>query len=570
MNHTTLRTLANQGGLRIALAVLLIMVGLAPIGAPILSDSAWRSEPAPAVVASPAPAAQAMHYRMETDEQPLTHIERSTDGGRTWQPVAGVPGEILELSPVRGNESTLYARTASYVWVSRDGAATWEQAGALPSRPMSIAVTSADGGAIFAGTESAGLFVSRDAGATWQPVEDAALTLAGAAPVAVTALNVHPDDDSIVYAATAVWVGTSSARLTPVGAYMSVDGGRSFLQVAELPLSGGPATAIRPVDGRPAAVQVTTGADAMELGLGLTPELLAGLESSDAVRRASTVRAVGLLRDSTAAPLLLGLLDDGDGLVGLRVAEALGGLGDPTIAPDLVAALASNQAAVRERAAHALGLMKHEAAVSDLAVLLRSDEPGVARRAAEALANIGTEDALAALTVPLADAEMTPARHAAMIGLELAGTDAAGTLTDALDASSAVVRANAAEMLGWIKAPGTEAALASAMRDGEPAVRVQAAWALGEIATPAARDILVEASISPVTDAATQRVAAEAVERSAGATAVEESAGTYGRDLLSQLSRVPATSWTFSLLALALAIALLLMKPARTAPVRHP
>jgi len=505
MKRSMIRTLANHGGLRIALAVLLIMVGLAPIGAPILSDSAWRSEPVPAATVDPAPAAQSMLYRMETDEQPLTHIERSTDGGRTWQPVAGVPGTILELVAVPGSESTVYARTASYVWMSRDGASTWEQAGALPSRPMSMAVTGA-GGAIFAGTESAGLFVSRDAGATWQPVEDAALTLAGAAPVAVTALAVHPNDDSIVYAATAVWVGTSSARLTPVGAYMSLDGGRSFLQVAELPLSGGPATAIRPVDGRPAAVQVTTGAGATELELRL--------------------------------------------------------------APDLVAALASDQAVERERAAHALGVMKYEPAVSELSVLLRSGEPGVARTAAEALANIGTDAAHAALVASLSDAEMTPARHAAMIGLELAGADAAGTLTAALDAQSPVVRANAAEMLGWIKAPGAEAALASAMADPEPAVRVQAAWALGEIATPAARDILVEASLNPVTDAATQRVAAEAVQRSAAPIAGEESTRTSGRDLLSQLSRVPASSWTFSLLALALAIALLVMRPARPATLR--
>ena len=42
MKPNWLRTLATRPALRISLAVLLILIGLAPIGQPILSDSSWR------------------------------------------------------------------------------------------------------------------------------------------------------------------------------------------------------------------------------------------------------------------------------------------------------------------------------------------------------------------------------------------------------------------------------------------------------------------------------------------------------------------------------------------------
>ena len=52
-----------------------------------------------------------------------------------------------------------------------------------------------------------------------------------AAPLAVTALAIDPEDEQIVYAATNIWLGTNPAHLTPLGVAVSVDGGRQWLQI---------------------------------------------------------------------------------------------------------------------------------------------------------------------------------------------------------------------------------------------------------------------------------------------------------------------------------------------------
>ena len=97
--------------------------------------------------------------------------------------------------PVPGDEQVVYGRSANALWVSRDAGATWEHSGKLPSRPLSLAVTSKTTGTVFVGTESVGLAVSRDGGETWQVVNDPTLTMNGAAPIAVTALKVNPQDE---------------------------------------------------------------------------------------------------------------------------------------------------------------------------------------------------------------------------------------------------------------------------------------------------------------------------------------------------------------------------------------
>ena len=48
----------------------------------------------------------------------------------------------------------------------------------------------------------------------------------------MTALAIDPEDEQIVYAATNIWLGTSTAHLTPLGVAVSVDGGRQWLQLS--------------------------------------------------------------------------------------------------------------------------------------------------------------------------------------------------------------------------------------------------------------------------------------------------------------------------------------------------
>ena len=564
-----LKKLANQivtrPWLRLALAVVVIIVGLAPVGVPILSDNTGRQASARAV--NPAAAAAPFTYRWSHADD-KTRVLRSDDGGRSWHAVAAIPQLVAQIEAVRGDEQTVLARSATGLWISRDGGLSWTQSTGLPSRPLSMVAGSKSTGRLLVGTESVGLLVSHDRGATWQAVEDAMLAEGGTAPLAITALALRDGDDSIVYAATAIWLGTSTTRLTPVGVFASFDGGRRWLPVERLPLSAAPITELSAAADRPLAVSATDAAGvvrSMQMNFG--PELLALLDSEDAGVRINASRAIGLIGDKSALPALLDHLSDTDTLAGDAVAAAIGRLGDRSAVPVLAAALTAEDETTRARAAYALGALKAEETTPQLGRMLLSDKPLAARRAAEALAAIGSTEALTALAAPLADAEMTSARHLAMIGLEAAGPEAVPTLVAALRRDEATVRGNSAEMLGWLKAAPATAELAQALSDADPVVRSQAAWALGEVATPEAKVALANA-LAVETNAAAQQAAATAlarVETLAGeGEAVEESVWA---SLAVGLTAIPASRWT--MLAFSLALATLLLVMGRRQPHIH-
>ena len=551
------RALRFHPWLRVGLAVILLIAGLAPVGAPILSDNSWRQ--AGLQPATSAASAQPFAYRA-TAAAEVTRVQRSDDGGATWHDMAAIPAPVAGLQTVAGNEQVVFARGADAIWLSDDGGASWAQATPLPSRPLSLLVGDKTRGLLMVGTESAGLWVSRDLGATWQAVEDAALAEGGAAPLAITALAVEGEHTDVLYAATAIWLGTSHARLTPIGVYASVDGGRRWLALERLALNDAPVSELKPVAGRPLAVSAASGASSRVAAMKLSPELLALLAGEDAGLRASAARAIGLIGDAAALPALLARLNDSDALAGDAAATAIGQLGDRSAIPVLLETLAATAPTVSGRAAAALGMLKAPEAVPALANLLMAGDPGVARRAAEALAAIGTTDALSALVAPLADASMTSARHAALSGLEQAGPQAIPTLSAALDDERAAVRANAAEMLGWLRAGSATPALIQALTDDDPVVRSQAAWALGEVATPAAREALAKALQAEQDAAARQATASALANANRLAGEAQAAAGSFW----AAVAAVPASRWTFLVLA-ALTVGLLFwIGPRRT------
>ena len=495
-----------------------------------------------------------------------TRVLRSDDGGQTWHDVAAIPQPIAQLEAVRGDEQTVLARGPVALWVSHDGGTSWAQTTTLPSRPRSMAVGDKASGLLLAGTESAGLLASRDMGATWQVVDYAALAGGGSAPLAVTALAMDGQDNRIIYAATGVWLGSTTMRLTPVGVFASVDGGRRWLQMGRSPLNAGPLTALSTVQDHPLALSGTDSAGMVQtFEMRLTPDLLALLDGEDAALRASAARAIGLIGDTAALPALLAHLQDNDILAGDEIAGAIGRLGDTSAVPALTQSLMSTDEATAARAAYALGLLKAGETVPQLAQALQRGGPMAARRAAEALAAIGTQEAMSALVVPLADTATTSARHAAMSGLELAGPKAVPTLTAALGAEEAAVRANSAEMLGWLKAAPATPALAKALSDADLAVRTQAAWALGEVATPEARQMLAKA-LSTETDATARQATEAALARAetvAGSERVAETSLWSG--LMEAATTIPPGRWSLLALFVVLAATLLMMgRPRRT------
>ena len=387
----------------------------------------------------------------------------------------------------------VYVRLADGIQVSDDAGVSWTHAAALLSRPLTMAVaerTSSPGtpGLVFVGTESRGLLRSHDGGSSWQSVDSTVLSGGNAAPIAVTALAVDPEDDQIVYAATNIWLGTNTAHLSPVGVAVSVDGGRQWLEMSRAQVGDAPLQRLEPVAGRPLTVQTIDGTgNSNRINLELSPELLGMLQDIDPAIRASAARAIGLISDPAALPGLMQALADPDPLAGHRIAEAIGRIDDRSVSANLLTVLVSAPAAERTRAALALGMLKSTEAVPGLTALLSTGDPEAQRGAAGALAAIGTPAAMDALMAPLADRQVTSKRHAAMGGLEMAGSSAVAPLTAALHNGNAVVRANAAEMLGWLKPASAVTDLARLLSDPDPTVHAQAAWALGEIGTAPAR-----------------------------------------------------------------------------------
>ena len=211
----------------------------------------------------------------------------------------------------RGNDSTppqrRYARQTDGIWFSDDAGISWAQAGALPSRPLALAAagqTSSPGtpSPVFVGTESRGLLRSDDRGVSWQPVDSEALTRGNAAPLAVTAVAIDPEDEQIVYAATNIWLGTNPAHLTPLGVAVSVDGGRQWLQLSTALLSDAPLQRLEPVAGRPLTVVTVNRTGSYTVSLMMSPELQGLLQGSNPAVRASAARAIELLGNPAPLP----------------------------------------------------------------------------------------------------------------------------------------------------------------------------------------------------------------------------------------------------------------------------
>jgi hypothetical protein len=89
-------------------------------------------------------------------------LQRSTDGGRTWSTVPGIPAMSTltwsDSGPVWG------ATRDGQTWTSADGGTTWTQRGQLPAQPQAMATHDSTVYAAVAGDE---ILASADGGATW-------------------------------------------------------------------------------------------------------------------------------------------------------------------------------------------------------------------------------------------------------------------------------------------------------------------------------------------------------------------------------------------------------------------
>ncbi len=145
---------------------------------------------------------------------------------------AGKNGRIVSAFAVAPKDTQiLYLAEMGDVSTSRDGGKTWQSAGSLPSRVATLEVSALNSDRVYVGTESLGFFMSADGGRTWQP-SNTGLGLEPGITLSVTAISSDPGDADRLFAAAALWVGTSTRELYPKAVYSSSDGGITWQELA--------------------------------------------------------------------------------------------------------------------------------------------------------------------------------------------------------------------------------------------------------------------------------------------------------------------------------------------------
>ena len=150
----------------------------------------------------------------------------STDRGATWtMSRAGLVGVVNVLMTVPGNGQLVYAGTGSGLFISTDAGATWEPTD-LTGSVRTLVCDPDNPTDIFAGTYNNGVWASTDGGSTWTEMND------GLTCNKVLSLALRTDTDKTIYAGT--------------------EGGSVFKTVLPAGVSGRPT-----IDNRQASVAMT-------------------------------------------------------------------------------------------------------------------------------------------------------------------------------------------------------------------------------------------------------------------------------------------------------------------------
>ncbi len=163
----------------------------------------------------------------------------STDRGSHWMPwnfgLLDLNVYTVVFSPQFATDQAIYIGTESGIFRSTNGGRAWRAVpfpmSAAPVLSLSFSPDSARDGRIFAGTESQGVYVSADAGSTWERLSPERLT--GAVNAIVVAPNEPPE----------LWL------LLEDRLQVSRDNGRTWAARASAFAAGAQATALLPAGG---------------------------------------------------------------------------------------------------------------------------------------------------------------------------------------------------------------------------------------------------------------------------------------------------------------------------------
>jgi len=234
---------------RLASMILVVLLGWAVTTVP-----AWTQPGGPVTDEVPVPY---WSYRWAEQAGGTTQVWRrpASNPEGDWVPAGVVPGAVSDIEATAADPGLALALTKGKLYRSRDAGETWAALPNLPDWPTAVALGQQSTGVTYLGTLTGGIFRSVDAGDTWQALSPDLGLLPGTF-LEVTALEVYPGDENTVYAATGYWLGTTEAQFTPLGVFVSRNAGATWRLLAESDLSAPMITSLTPTPGNPLAVEI--------------------------------------------------------------------------------------------------------------------------------------------------------------------------------------------------------------------------------------------------------------------------------------------------------------------------
>lgn len=144
------------------------------------------------------------------------------------------PQDVNSITVAPSQQNTVYLTTKRDILTSHDSGASWNtQAQALPGLTASLTVNPTNPGILYAGMITQGMYLSTDAGQTWQSLthnfssQDIGLST-------VTAVTVDPANPMRVVMAHGIRIGDINNVFYPLGILSSNDGGKTWDYVLDL------------------------------------------------------------------------------------------------------------------------------------------------------------------------------------------------------------------------------------------------------------------------------------------------------------------------------------------------
>jgi photosystem II stability/assembly factor-like uncharacterized protein len=140
-------------------------------------------------------------------------VYKSTNNGSFWSPInTGLPDSLINVIAIDpADTNKVFVGSSDSLFVSTDGGATWVSAGLDSVVVSDILFNPQAPDTIYVGTDSSGVFRSRDGGTTWVQVNN------GLGSLRISGMAIHPTQPDTLYSVT-----------LDMGLFRSTDGGTTW------------------------------------------------------------------------------------------------------------------------------------------------------------------------------------------------------------------------------------------------------------------------------------------------------------------------------------------------------